>query len=670
MEKKNIFISNQSYEKMLQNQKNENGKDFYWTTDKNVELPIFIDKNGPGSERPFSLGESFETSCEKYANQKAFVSYNKEKKIWNSITFKELQIKVNHLALGLLSLGIDKRSCIAILSYNRPEWNETFWATILNDCIGFGIYMTNNPMECEHILRDSCSPIVFVEDQMQYEKIVEIKNRLPHLKYVVSFENVEERPGVNVIKYEELIDLGKSNQKKMEEELNERKNNLRVGVCSILIYTSGTTGKSKGVMVSHDNMTSLYKNIENTHEEDRIVSFLPCSHIAALFFDVCLSMHLGATIYFTDKDALKGSLPFFLQYAKPTMFLGVPRVYEKIQQKISDQITNSNFLKKLMVEWAFRTCRKEVLNKYLDKDVSYKYDIALKITNKIKKKLGLDQTRLFFSGAAPLKKNTKEFFLSMDVYINNFYGLSETTGGVTGLLVKNLKYYDPTSCGQPLLGVEIKIDEKDEILFRSRCCFMGYINREDKTRESIVGEKWVKTGDLGKLNELNHLHIVGRIKEIIITAGGENVAPYPIEERIMSRLKDFISWAVVIGDDRKFLSLLLTVRNAHSPSEVPTDEIEEDSKLALMKRGIFVDRISELFTKDNYDKVSKIIQEAVDYANSLSVSRASKIRKFCLLNRDFSIPTDEITPTLKLKRPKVEKHFGKKISQLYLTPSL
>lgn len=672
MEKKNIFISNQSYQQMLENQKNKNGKDFYWTTNKNTELPIFLDKTGPGSERPYTLGESFENSCQKFSNKKAFVSYNKQTKTWNSLTYKQLSKRVNHLALGLLALGIEKRSCIAILSYNRPEWNEAFWATILNDCIGFGIYMTNNPVECEHILGDSCSPVVFVEDQEQYEKIVEIKSRLPNLKFVVSFEDVEERPGVGVVKYRELVELGKSSEKKLEGELRERKINLRAGVCSILIYTSGTTGKSKGVMVSHDNMTSLYKNISDGDlgDDHRIVSFLPCSHIAALFFDICLSMFLGSTVYFTDKDALKGSLPFYLQYARPTMFLGVPRVYEKIQQKIMDQIENSNFLKKPMVKWALQTCRNEVLNKYSNKDVSYKYDMALKLINKIKNKLGFDKTRFFYSGAAPLKKSTKEFFLSMDAYINNFYGLSETTGGVTGLLIKNYKSYDATSCGQPLLGVEINIDEKDEISFRSRCCFMGYINREDKTQEAIVGEKWVKTGDLGKLNENNHLHIVGRIKEIIVTAGGENVAPYPIEEKIMSRLKDFISWAVVIGDGRKFLSLVLTVRNSHSPSEVPTDDIEEESKLALMKRGIFVERISELFVGENFEKVSKIIQEAIDYANSLSVSRASKIRKFCLLNRDFSIPTDEITPTLKLKRPKVEKHFAKKINQLYLTPSL
>jgi long-chain-fatty-acid--CoA ligase ACSBG len=199
---------------------------------------------------------------------------------------------------------------------------------------------------------------------------------------------------------------------------------------------------------------------------------------------------------------------------------------------------------------------------------------------------------------------------------------------------------------------------------------MGYINNEEKTVESIQGEKWVKTGDLGKLNEANHLHIVGRLKEIIVTAGGENVAPYPIENNIIKKLKDFVSWAVVVGDNRKFLVLLIAIRNAHSPTEVPSDEIEYESKIALAKIGIFAERISELFQAENFNKLKVIVEEAIDFANSHSISNASKIRKWCLLDRDFSIPTDEITPTLKLKRPKVEKHFAKKIEQLYNHPSL
>ncbi len=653
--------------------RNTDGEDFYWTTKKEVELPIFLESEGYGSESPVTLLQEFDNVTLNHGEKKALAYYDHGVKSWQYFTYGEMRQLVFRMSKAMIRLGVPARSCISILSYNRYEWNLAFWTAVTNNCIGFGIYMTNRPAECLHILNDSQSPLIFVENQIQYDKIIQIKKSLKYLKHIISFEPVKSSKILPAILFEDFLNLGGDVSPQIEIEFVSRRKNTRAGKCAALVYTSGTTGVSKGVMLSHDNITAIFHGlrVDNVPENPNLVSFLPASHVAALFHDVCMALHYKICVHFADHDALKGSLPFYLQSVRPDVFLGVPRVYEKIRSKIENQLKEANVLKRGLVGWARGVVRKEVIDVIDGKPPSTKFKIANRIFDKLKKKIGFENVMEFFSGAAPLKAETREFFLSMNIFINNIYGLSETTGGVSGLLPEQKKFYYAKSCGKPINGVECKIDpNSQEILFRARTCFMGYLNQKSKTKAVIDKNRFFHTGDLGKLNETNNLFIIGRLKEIIVTAGGENIAPYPIENKIHEKIKDFASWVVVVGDDRKYLSVLIVIRNAHDFTNVPSDEIEVEAKQALRKRGLDVNTISDLTLKPNFQKFSEIIQNAIDFANKHSVSRASKIRKWILLPRDFSIPTNEITPTMKLKRPKVELNFRKEINTLYGSPSL
>lgn len=362
------------------------------------------------------------------------------------------------------------------------------------------------------------------------EKIREIKDSLPNLKAVIQTlppyaQYVKRNDG-----YWRWSEIEEIDTTEVDAEYQERLKSLAPNECSVMVYTSGTTGNPKGAMLSHDNFTwlveSLRKKFPFLHDGcETVVSYLPLSHVAAQLLDIFVSLALAATVFFADKDALKGSLVKTLTDAKPTIFLGVPRVFEKVQEKMLQVGAQSGALKRSIASWA-----KSVTLKYhLDRMAGHHYtSIQYKlastiILSKVKQALGFDKIKLMLTGAAPMNVDTKKYFLSLDIPILDAYGMSESSGSHSFA-----EYFDPhfESCGRTLPGLETMIynpneEGHGEICKRGRNVFMGYINDKEKTLEAIDIDGWLHTGDIGYLDKDGYLFITGRIKELVITAGGE-----------------------------------------------------------------------------------------------------------------------------------------------------
>lgn len=406
---------------------------------------------------------------------------------------------------------------------------------------------------------------------------------------------------------------------------------------------------------------------------ERNVSYLPLSHIAASMMDIYVMMACQGTTYFADKSALKGTLTITLQEALPTLFLGVPRVWEKIQEKMMQVGAANKGLKRQIGQWAKRTglvWNHNLLNGTEASMTSgLKYKIADKVVfQKVKTALGLNKCKSFFVAAAPISMDTLDYFLSLDIKIFEIYGMSECTGPHTYNCQGHQKI---GSIGRSLPGCHSKIATKadegcitGEILVKGRNVMMGYLNSEDKTSETIKNSGWLRSGDLGTMDEQGYLRITGRAKEILITAGGENIAPIPIEETIKKHLP-CVANAMLIGDQRKFLSVLLTLKTEVDP--ITLEPLPTLSPLSLEwcesigSKAKTVDDIIDI----NEEQVSKAIQEGINLANESSVSNATKVQKWRILRKDFSVPGGELGPTMKMKRHFVLKQYADLVDGFY-----
>lgn len=391
-----------------------------------------------------------------------------------------------------------------------------------------GVYTTNSVESCLHVLESSTANIVIVDDQKQMDKIYQIKDKLPHLKAVVQTQP----PYAQYIRREdgywrwsELEDM--TIDAMVTEEYLNRSRSIAANECCCLVYTSGTVGNPKGVMLSHDNFTwtaySFTVHVDNlTMGNEVLVSYLPLSHVAAQIMDLFIVLTIAGTIYFADRNAMKGSLVQTLMDARPTHFLAVPRIYEKIQEKIVLVSAQSGVLKQLVGSWAMNVTLEHHLARMAGRSSnSLQYKLAKKITAKVKQALGFDRVKNFITGAAPLSSDTKKYFMSLDIPIIEAFGMSESTGGHSMSSIEQTTF---ETIGKSLPGVETKIikaadDGSGEVCVKGRHIFMGYISEVEKTAEAIDDDGWLHTGDVGYIDRDGFIFITGRIKELIITAG-------------------------------------------------------------------------------------------------------------------------------------------------------
>lgn len=588
-----------------------------------------------------------------------------------TISFQQYYDRCCAFAKALLHIGLERFQGVSIIGFNSPEWAIADVGAIFAGGVAAGIYTTNSPPACEFIAKHSDSAVVVCDGVKQLEKFLAIEKNLPKLKALVVWnDSVPEgiQSNVPVYSFEDFVKLGEDVK---DETLKEVMDSQRPGQCCTLIYTSGTTGDPKAVMISHDNMIwtieSVIGMIKRNHNHamnntDRLVSYLPMSHIAAQLIDIWLPVCRGLQLYYAQPDALKGSLGVTLKEVRPTFFFAVPRVWEKIAEKMWEISAQTTGIKRRIADWAKdKGKQKTEMAQYGNSGgVPCGYGVASAVVlQRVKEALGLDQCIAQFSGAAPISREVVEYFGTLDLPIYEFFGQSEATGPQTCSMRGSWKI---STCGRTIDGSNTKVvSGSDEMIFSGRNIMMGYLKGESQTKETIDDDGWLHSGDCGKIDEDGFMSITGRIKELIITAGGENIPPIIIEDTIKEEIS-LLSNVMVVGDRRKFLTALFTVRVTVDSEGRPTDKLDNKVLSILKEIGSSATTVAELKADP---KVKEYLDAGLKRANARATSRAQNIGKYHILDTDFSIHGNELTPTLKLKRKIVLEKYGDVVESLY-----
>jgi len=614
--------------------------------------------------KPKTIPEIFHDTATKYGNRNALVYETNGQ--WNKVTWSEYYDVSKKIANGFIELGLKKGEGVAILGFNSPEWFLCNMAAIMAGGVSVGIYTTNSTEICNYIINDSNSTIIIVENDEYLKKILAIpKEKRSNIKAIIQYTGEPTIKENNIFGWKEFIFLSDRITIK-SDYIHEVTTKIIPGQCSTLIYTSGTTGNPKGVMLSHDNIIWTTKTVLNTvgivpGNSQKIVSYLPLSHVAGQMVDIYMPLVNGGETWFAKATALKGTLVDTLKEARPTIFLGVPRVWEKIMERMREKGSQLSGIKKYV-----STKAKEIgLERHYDMEkghshTSVSWDVCdALVYSKVKTELGLDNCSLFLTGAAPISKETLEYFASLNIPICDVYGMSETSGPISFSYNNNIKL---GSSGKQLVNSELRIDPvTSEICTKGRHVMMGYLNQVEKTNETIDEDGWLHTGDMGLIDADQYLCITGRIKELIITAGGENIPPIMIEDNVKAELP-ILSNCMLIGDKRKFLTILITLKCIVDKDNVPTNQLDS-SVIGLFKDlGIKISTLDEAMENQI---VLDYITNGITKANKRSISGAQKIQKFKILPVDFSISGGELGPTLKLKRNIVVEMYKDLIEDMY-----
>ncbi|KAL2092811.1 hypothetical protein ACEWY4_012609 [Coilia grayii] len=621
-----------------------------WSTERDKPVKLRLAESGPGAETPITIHQMFEATVDFHGDKPA-LRWKEEGK-WNTLTYKEYHFQCRTAAKGFLKLGLERYHGVGILGFNSPEWFIADIGCIMAGGLATGIYTTNSPEACQYVAHNCEANVLIVENQKQLIKILQVKHQLPHLKAIVQYKDELEKTLPNLYTWKEFMKLGEGVS---DEELDAVIKSQSPNECCTLIYTSGTTGNPKGVMLSHDNITWISNAVGTMTNlkmgEEELVSYLPLSHVAAQVNDMWISMRFAATTSFAQPDALKGSLGETLREVRPTSFLGVPRVWEKMQERMKEVGSKTTGLRKQVADWA-KTVGLQATQNEMNRTGVVPWGFGLAnglVFKKVRLALGLDRCQACYTGAAPISKDTLEYFMSLHIPLYEVYGMSESTGPHA---ISWQESFRITSCGKEVTGCKTKLDNADadgngEICFYGRHVFMGYLNMPEKTKEAVDDDGWLHSGDLGKHDKNGFLFITGRIKEIIITAGGENIPPVPIEDQVKEEVP-IISNAMLIGDKKKFLSMLVTLKCVVNDAGEPTDELSPLVVEFCRQHGVSATKVSEIVSNKE-PAVYKAIQEGIGRVNAKSTSNAQKIQKWTILPRDFSIPGGELGGVLGFK---------------------
>ncbi len=554
----------------------------------------------------------------------------------------EVWDRVKSIALGLRAMGLKSGDKLILLSENCPDWIMTDIAVQCLGAVTVPIYPTLVADQISYIIRDSDARMVVCSNRDLWSKLATIKSDLPNVGAFIVFEP----EGVGgAIPLSDVIAKGKA-APGGDAEFEEAAASVRPGDLASIIYTSGTTGIPKGVMITHANFVSNLKSLRSIVEftdKDTILSFLPLSHVLERMCTYAW-IYVGATIAYAESIE---TVAQNLIEARPTIMVSVPRLFDKIYAKVIDQVLAGSGLKKKIFFWALRTGKKRgaamLGNEPVSGFLKFQYGLAQKLVfSKILAKTG-GRIRFFVSGGAPLSKDIAEFFFAAGLVVIEGYGLTETSPVVACNVVERPKF---GTVGKPIPGVEVRIAPDGEILTRGPNLMKGYYKKDAETREAIV-DGWFHTGDIGHLDDEGYLVITDRKKDLIVTAGGKNVAPQPIENLLRSN--PYIVNAVVVGGSRKFISALIV------PDFDRLEAYARESGISFASRGELVGR----------PEIRNFVLAEVTRATP-SLAPYERVKKIILLDRDFDIGMGEITPTLKVRRSVIEQKYKDLIDTLYV----
>ena len=571
--------------------------------------------------------------------------------LWRSWTWDQTATAVQEIAGGLMSLGFAPGECASILANTVVEWVWADLAVLSCGGVSNGIYPTDAPSQVHYLCDDSRTTVLFVEDDEQLDKALEVRAQLPGLRKIVVFdmEGLRDLDDSGVIGLDALRALGRQYMTSHPNALKQRVDACQPDDLAILVYTSGTTGKPKGAMHLHSGLVFTvrgYNTLVAQDETDERMCFLPLCHIAERMGGEYFSLYTGSILNFVENPE---TIPENVREIAPTVFTAVPRVWEKFYSGVMIALKEAGMVQQAAYAWgigvgteiADRVLAGQAVGSWL----KLKFQIAQwRALNHVRKLIGIHRARFLVTGAAPISPDLVKWYLALGVPMLEVWGMTETCGASTGVPAERIK---PGSIGPAAGFNEVRLDPATgEILVRGKNVFAGYLNLPEKTAETIDADGWLHTGDVGVVDADGYFRITDRMKDIIITAGGKNVTPSELENDL--KFSPYITDAVVIGDKRPYLTVIIMI-DQENVEKFAQDRDVPFSNYASLTRAT---------------EVQALIQEEIDRVNK-KFARVEQIKKFFLLENQLTAEDEELTPTMKLKRKLVEKKYAPQIEAMY-----
>jgi len=572
--------------------------------------------------------------------------------IWKAYSWAAVGDTVLEIGAGLVRLGFEPGQVVSVLANTCREW---VWADLAAQSMGGvcnGIYPTDAASQVEYLCADSGSVYLFVEDDEQLDKYLEMRERLPQVRKVIVFdmEGLHKLDDPQVISLDALRALGREQLQQTPQLLAQRLEARGPEDVAVLVYTSGTTGRPKGAMITHRNIcaslaggsSSLFEGMALGGER---VAFLPLCHIAERLIGEYVAIYRRETVNFVENPE---TVFENLREVQPKVFFAVPRVWEKVFSTVAITIKEAGKLQQLAYGWAVGEGMNMV--RHIEARTTpgalarARYWLARTLVlNNARRMVGLNRVELALTGAAPISPELIRWYLALGIPLREGWGMTETTGGGTVTPVGASK---PGSIGQPGPGVELRISEQGEILMRGANVFAGYLNLPEKTAEAIDADGWLHTGDVGRVDEDGYFYITDRMKDLIITAGGKNITPSEWENQL--KFSPYVTDAVVIGDKRPFLSCLVMLDEENVAQWAQERDVHFSDYKSLCRAPEVVGLIGEQIAKVNKE-----------------FARVEQIREFRLLEQRLTAEDEELTPTMKLKRSLINQKYAALIEDMY-----
>lgn len=566
---------------------------------------------------------------------------------WREYTWAEYATRTAHIGMALLELGVQPGDRVAIHSENRPEWVMTDLAIQGIGGISVGVYPTSPSAELEYLLNHSRAVALIAEDEEQLDKVLAVRTNLPHLRHIIVIDTRGLRRHLSDPMITTFADLEALGAQRSVADWAEHVARLRPSDVAMIVYTSGTTGPPKGAMLSHANLmaaTQSFSQVFTATPDDEILSYLPLCHVTERLNSVINAVNIGYVVNFG-----KGGESFIedLRDVQPTLFLGVPRVWEKMMASAQIRMADASWLKRQVYGFwlrrgerlAPRRMRGEL--RTVDKLVS---GVGFYVVfRSLRDKLGLRRIRLAISGAAPIAPKVLQYFWALGVTVREGYGQTENTALATFTPADDVRI---GKVGMPVPGVDLKLAADGEVLVRSAANFVGYFENPEATAAALDGDGWLYTGDVGELDESGYLTITDRKKDLIITAGGKNVSPSEIEN--MLKVSPYVREAVVVGDRRKYLTALIGIE---------LDTVGDWATRRFLPYTTYTDLSAK-------PEVTVLISEWIEHVNR-DLAKVETIKRFALLPRELDHENGQLTATQKVKRKAITAQFGELIEAMY-----
>ncbi|NDP38616.1 MAG: long-chain fatty acid--CoA ligase [Rhodoferax sp.] len=571
--------------------------------------------------------------------------------LWRAQTWDQTATAVSEIAGGLISLGFAKGECASILSNTVVEWVWADLAVLSCGGVSNGIYPTDATSQVQYLCEDSRTTFLFVEDDEQLDKALEVRDQLPGLRKIVVFdmEGLHGLEDANILSLDALRALGRTYLTQHPNELQQRVDACRPEDLAILVYTSGTTGKPKGAMHLHAGLVYTVRGFNTLiaqTEQDERMCFLPLCHIAERMGGEYFGLYTGTKLNFVENPE---TIPENVREIAPTVFTGVPRVWEKFYSGVMISLKEAGKVQQAAYAWGIGVGT-EIANRVLAGQavsswLKFKFQVAQWLAlNNVRKLIGIHRARFLVTGAAPISPDLVRWYLALGVPMLEVWGMTETCGASTGVPAERMR---PGSIGPAAAFNEVRLDPATgEILVRGKNVFAGYLNLPEKTAETIDKDGWLHTGDVGVMDADGYFRITDRMKDIIITAGGKNVTPSELENDL--KFSPYITDAVVIGDKRPYLTAIIMI-DQENVEKFAQDQDVPFSNYASLTRS---------------PEVQALIQADIDRVN-LKFARVEQIKKFFLLENQLTAEDEELTPTMKLKRKLVEQKYAAQIDAMY-----